>query len=310
MKISDRSSYAGDSIVNQVNPTFDIGTVFMQGWQAFKSNAGVLIVSALIATGPVVFLVVALFAYIIESAYLASAEIEKEAANHPVLSSPDSSLKSAKPDAKSQLATDPLQPSAGLSHFEIFSIGYWGIVLLVYIPVTLWLHLGQVAIWLKVARGQPARVRDLFFQWRQTGTFLIAGLMFTIIMWIGCALVVIPGLIVALLGCLYPWFIVDQNMKGLRSLTASFNSIRSPFLNVAFLLCLFMLCCVIYVSVNFFVALIPCFGTLIGMATPIVLVPLFGLILTYVYLALIGESTGSAPEDRQPGDPVYAESPS
>ena len=124
-------------------------------------------------------------------------------------------------------------------------------------------------------------------------------------MWVGCALLIIPGFIVALLGCLYPWFIVDQNMKGFRSLTASFNAVRSSFMN---LLLLVFLLGLIYMA-STVLGMVPCVGLLISMLLPLVIVPWFGLILTYVYLALIGESVNPDPGGQSPGDDVYAESP-
>ncbi|MCH2180903.1 MAG: hypothetical protein MK108_02765 [Mariniblastus sp.] len=322
------------------NNQFDIGTVFHQGWQAFKSNAGVLIVSALIASGPACFLFLATLGYAIESAYLESAETEKTTDRNPALSSPASPLKTAKPDAKPDTKpdakpdTNPLskeeRPAASpralfhISRFEILSIGYWSIVLLVYIPVLLWLQLGQFAIWLQAARQQPVKVRDMFSQWHHTGSFLIVGLTFIIAMSLGGFLLLIPMFIVAILGCLFPWFIVDQNMKGFQSLTASFSAVRSSFLNLALLACLlcmiFSLTCAVCQGLEIlidglFSGASPAFYyALISLAVAqimllLMLVPWFGLILTYVYLALIGEPTGPDRGDQPSDDSLYTESP-
>ena len=87
--------------------------------------------------------------------------------------------------------------------------------------VSLWLNLGMIIYFLKIARGQPAQLGDLF----TGGPYLLRGIgamiLFLLVFYLGCLLCIVPGVYFALRYGFFLFSIVDRNVGALESYGAS-----------------------------------------------------------------------------------------
>jgi len=85
----------------------------------------------------------------------------------------------------------------------------------------LWVNLGQGLYFLKIARGQPAEVTDLFtggpYYLRALGAIILVAIMVLV----GCFLCIVPGIIVALMFSQFWFLILDRNVGVIDSLSIS-----------------------------------------------------------------------------------------
>ena len=83
---------------------------------------------------------------------------------------------------------------------------------------SIYLTLGQVNLMLKVARGEPAQIGDMFnvgrYFWRSLG----ATLLFVLMTAVGYVLLIIPGIIVSLMFFPYNYYLIDQDTGVIDSL--------------------------------------------------------------------------------------------
>jgi phage FluMu protein Com len=84
-----------------------------------------------------------------------------------------------------------------------------------------WLGIGQAKYFLKIARGQPAEIADLFSGGPHFINILLASLLFGLIVGVGLLLCVVPGVILSLMFSQYYYLVLDRNVPVLESLGQS-----------------------------------------------------------------------------------------
>lgn len=136
------------------------------------------------------------------------------------------------------------------------------------------LTLGGMNMCLKVARGQPAEVGDLF----AIGSFAVPGLVTYVavgfLCLIGFILLIIPGIIISLGTGLSLWFVIDKQLDPVTAIKASWTATTGSkgqiflFGIVAFLLLI--------------VGMIPC-----GLGL-LVVYPTVGIAMAHIYIQLSG----------------------
>lgn len=89
--------------------------------------------------------------------------------------------------------------------------------------VTSFMTGGIVLTAMKAVRGERVTFADPFSGGRFFGPMLVAAIAGSIVMLIGYLLCIVPGVIVALGVCLYPYLIVDQTMPGVDALKKSWE---------------------------------------------------------------------------------------
>lgn len=89
--------------------------------------------------------------------------------------------------------------------------------------VTSFMTGGIVLTALKAVRGEKVTFADPFSGGRFFGPMLVASIAGSIVILIGYLLCIVPGIIVALGVCLYPYLIVDQTMPGVDALKRSWE---------------------------------------------------------------------------------------
>jgi phage FluMu protein Com len=152
--------------------------------------------------------------------------------------------------------------------------------------VGVWLYVGQVIFFLKVARGQPAAVGDLF-----TGTpyflpVLGASLLFCLVYSVGLMLCVVPGIILALMFSQFAFLIVDRNAGALDSFTLSKHITNGSKLM------LFLVYLVVGIVGELLIAVTLGIGVL-------AVVPFFVLLTAVTYLAMTGQPTADQLQQQQ-----------
>jgi len=110
------------------------------------------------------------------------------------------------------------------------SLGFRNQILLIVVPlvcltgtalVCSWLQVGIFICLLKIARGQPVEMRDIFTGGFRCIPFMAATVMFGVMFMVGYLLFIVPGLIFATIFSQYPMLIVDRNMGAMDSLRKS-----------------------------------------------------------------------------------------
>lgn len=141
--------------------------------------------------------------------------------------------------------------------------------LLVVTPV---LHMGLIAVFLKVARGEEATVGDVFSQTDKLVPGIVAGLIVGLAVQVGALLLIVPGIIISLMTCLTLYFVVDQNMGAIDAIKASIDATNGHKMSLfAFVL----------VGAGIYLL-----GSLACGVGALVAAPLVGCAFTHVYLAL------------------------
>jgi uncharacterized membrane protein len=136
---------------------------------------------------------------------------------------------------------------------------------------------GFVTTALKAARGQPTSFGDVFSGGRYFGRMLVAMIVSFIVIAIGMALCIVPGVIVALGVGLYNMLIVDQDMAGVDAVKKSWEMTKGHKVNIF----LFGL-----IGIGVFIA-----GALAcGIGALLVSLPMYWIGMTNIYLRIKGES--------------------
>jgi uncharacterized membrane protein len=224
-------------------PAFSVGDAFGYGWKKFTQNIGPILIAM------IVFLLIGAVIYGLQILI-------------QMATSPDTTVISGENGfVVSQTSTGLLGTLVSM----IFAIvGF------------IWSYLIQAAFargGLALTEGRPLVVGELL-SLKKLGTIILAGIILSILTFIGLLLCIIPGLIVAFLGAFFVYFILDQNMGAWQSIMASFNFVKE---NVGNLLLLLILSWIIL-----FVGALLC-G--IGL---IVAVPVTVIAQTYAYKVLRG----------------------
>lgn len=169
-------------------------------------------------------------------------------------------------DMSAQLESGSIRQTGG-------STLYW-ILFAVNLPISSWIACGTWRYVLKVARGQPAEVGEIF-SGGPVLPMLVATLLFTVGMLVGLVLFIVPGIIFTL-GC---WFfaplIVDTNCGAVDSLKASWDLTKGHKVQL-FVLWLFM------IGLMIAGILACCVGVFVAL-------PIAQLAMAYAYLTVTGQ---------------------
>jgi phage FluMu protein Com len=142
---------------------------------------------------------------------------------------------------------------------------------------SIWITIGRARIMLKIARGQPVSMGELFGGGPYFLPILGASILFGLMVAVGLVLLIVPGIVLALMFSQYYYLIIDRNLGVMDSLNTA-KEISNG--NKATLLMIGLACLGITI-----VALIPC-----GLGL-IIASPYFALLYAVIYLAMTGQPT-------------------
>jgi hypothetical protein len=140
-----------------------------------------------------------------------------------------------------------------------------------------WIYGGFLRWMLKIARGQPNSLTDLFTGGRYLVRLASAGFLFTLAVFVGYLMCIVPGVLLSLIFSQFAWLIVDREARVMESFS------RSRQITEGNRLQLFLLALLVIV-INGIAGLVP-FGCLFTM--PFVL-----MLMGVTYLRLSGETPG------------------
>lgn len=127
---------------------------------------------------------------------------------------------------------------------------------------------------LALTEGRALELSELL-TFNKLGRIIVAGILLSILTFIGFLLCIIPGIIIAFLGAFFVYFILDQDLGAWDSIKASFSFVKD---NVGEILLLFILS---------FIAILV--GALLCGIGLLVAVPVVVLAHTYAYKVLRGQ---------------------
>ncbi len=116
--------------------------------------------------------------------------------------------------------------------------------------VSLIMSVGVINMWLKIVDGDSIAVRDVYSKWSRTWNFMLASIVYGVMVIAGYICLIIPGIYLQMRFQFYPFFIVESNAGPITSLKASwaisrgalaelfFFGIVSYFINWIGMLCL------------------------------------------------------------------------
>lgn len=140
-----------------------------------------------------------------------------------------------------------------------------------------WLGVGNMIFCLRLARGQRASFEDLFSGGPYLGNFVLAAVLFNVIVFAGALLFVIPGIIFALMFSQHALLVIDRKAGALEALSMSQELTHG---NKLTLLAIFLVAGIV--------------GNVLVLATcglgALVVVPYMMLLAPVVYLAMSGQS--------------------
>jgi len=186
---------------------FSVGDAFGYGWKKFTENIGPILIAML------VFLLIGLVLYGVQVLVQA-------------VTSPDTTV------------------VTGENGFVITQSGGGFLGVLVSILFSLisfiWGYIVQAAFargGLALTEGRPLVLGELL-TFNKLGRIILAGILLSIMTFIGFLLCIIPGLIVAFFGAFFVYFILDQDLGAVDSLKASFSFVKDNVGNLLLLLIL------------------------------------------------------------------------
>jgi len=144
--------------------------------------------------------------------------------------------------------------------------------------VVFWVSLGQAIYFLKIARGQPAELSDLFTGGPYFLRVLGASILFGLMVFCGYLLLIIPGIILGLMFSQYYYLILDRDVGVMDSLNISKD------LMVGNKLTLFLIG-LVSAALSLVIILLTCFVGILAVA------PFMTLLAPVVYLAITGQPT-------------------
>lgn len=106
--------------------------------------------------------------------------------------------------------------SFGYIFFSLFNVAYG---LVVMAP----LSYGADLLFLKAIRGEPFKVTEIFFAYRQTLQIMLATILTGVIIGIGFVMLFIPGIIFACKLSMVPYLMMDKNMEAVDAVRTSWN---------------------------------------------------------------------------------------
>ncbi len=107
----------------------------------------------------------------------------------------------------------------GAVFFGIFALAY---TLLISLPI----NYGVAFAYLKAARGDQLRVKDMFGVFQNYLNAILANILVAVIIGIGMALLVVPGIVFACKLAFTPYLIVDRRMEAIEAVKESWRMTR------------------------------------------------------------------------------------
>lgn len=92
--------------------------------------------------------------------------------------------------------------------------------------MTLWLTPGLFIILLKIYAGEPVTVSELFKHSNLLFKYFWVGAVVGVIVMFGLALLIVPGIILALMFQFAPWYVVDQRLGTVEAMTQSMKATK------------------------------------------------------------------------------------
>lgn len=189
-KSATRCRFCGESLVDRrpegVPQQIEAGDVLSNTWDIFKNQLGLLV-------GSFVMLIAVYFGL----------SIAGQAAQFAVL-----------------FGAGGLQ-APNNPNFDSLSIAVAVIVGLVYFATTCFFEGGYHVLLLKIARGERAEITDMFSGARFFWRIFFANLLFTLMVYVGLVLLIVPGIIVSLMFWPFMYVIVDRDVGIIESFRRS-----------------------------------------------------------------------------------------
>lgn len=150
------------------------------------------------------------------------------------------------------------------------------LVTIVFWPFQVAVSLGWLKIGLNFVDGKGSTVNDLFIYWRYFFKYLIAGLVYALIVAGGLILLIVPGIIWAVKFQFWPYLLVDKNLGPIEAIKASGKITQGAKWNLF-----------LFGWLLFFVNLLGVLALLIGL---LVTIPVTMLASAFVYRQLLKQT--------------------
>ena len=168
--------------------------------------------------------------------------------------------------------------AAGRNEVPVLAISIMSIGNIVTALFGVWIQIGQTKYFLKVARGQPAEITEIFTGGRHFLPILGATILFGIVVFLGFVALIVPGVILSLMFSQYYYLILDRDETIIDSLKTSRELMQGNKLTL------------------FAIGLVAGgLGLLLGIVTCgvgfLAVIPFLALLNVVVYLTLTGQPT-------------------
>lgn len=111
-------------------------------------------------------------------------------------------------------AAERMEKMAGAG--AVFGAAFFGILALAYALLLSWpINYGVAYAYLKAARGDQLRVKDMFYVFENYLNAVLANLLVTVIIGIGIVLLVVPGIVFACRLAFTPYLVVERKMEAI-----------------------------------------------------------------------------------------------
>jgi len=186
---------------------FSVGDAFGYGWKKFTENIGPILIAM------IVFMLIGAVIYGLQAIV-------------QMVTSPDTTVVS------------------GENGFIISqnNTGFLGLLVSFIFAIVgfVWSYLIQAGFargGLALTEGRPLVIGELL-SFKKLGTIILAGIILSILTFLGLLLCILPGLIIAFFGAFFVYFILDQNAGAWQSITMSFAFVKENIGNLLLLLVL------------------------------------------------------------------------
>jgi len=199
--------YPGGGMPPAGGRPYSVGEAFSYGWKKFTENVGPILIAML------VFLLIGAVIYGLQMGLQA-------------LTRPEATV------------------VTGESGFVIRQSGgggaYWLVSIVFSLISLIWGYLVQAGFargGLALTEGRPLVLGELL-SFNKLGRIILAGIILSILTFLGLLLCILPGLIIAFFGSFFVYFILDQDAGAWDSITKSFAFVKDNIGNVLLLLIL------------------------------------------------------------------------
>jgi uncharacterized membrane protein len=126
------------------------------------------------------------------------------------------------PGAAFSGAAERMDDMAGAG--AVFGAAFFGILALAYTLLLSWpINYGVAYAYLKAARDDQLRVKDMFYVFENYLNAVLANLLVTVIIGIGIVLLVVPGIVFACRLAFTPYLVVERKMEAIEAVKGSWR---------------------------------------------------------------------------------------